>query len=96
MIRCGRVHEGLMVDLVMSSQKLKTRGVNIVSRLAKVGEEAAKTALATAGGNIRLAVLCAKGLEPEEARQLLSACGGVLRDALREFNGNSSAQAGDE
>jgi len=87
MIRCGRVHQGLMVDMVISNRKLQARGVEIVRQLAEVDAQAAETALAAAEGNIKLGVLCASGLAPAEARRLLSRCRGVLREAIRELNG---------
>jgi len=93
MIRCGRVHQGLMVDMAISNRKLQARGIGIIRRLAEVDAQAAETALAAAKGNIKLGVLCASGLAPGEARRLLTRCRGVLREAIRELNGDSGARA---
>ncbi len=85
MIGCGRVHQGLMVDMVVSNQKLRTRAVKIVGQLAGVNRTAAEKALDAANGNIKLGVLCAAGTEPEQAERLLRIHKGILRDALRDL-----------
>ncbi len=96
MICCGRVYQGLMVDMVVSNRKLKARGVNIVKRLASVDEGAAAKALDAAENNIKLAVLHAKGLSLAEAAELLSRRDGVLRDAVADWEQRGAAQRGRE
>ena len=94
MMRCGRVYQGQMVDMVVSNRKLRARGVEIVGRLAGVDEAAAEAALAAAKDNIKLGVLCAFGMELEAAQRLLSRREGILRDAVCELNGDPVSKNG--
>lgn len=82
MVRLGRVHDGLMVDMRVSNRKLRTRAIGIVAEIAGVDREAAEGALDRAENNIRLASLVAAGASPDEARELLLASGNNLRAAL--------------
>ncbi len=82
MIRCGRVYKGLMVDMIISNEKLQDRAIAIIERLTKVDRVSAKAALATAEGNIKVGVLCALGADVKEANQCLLANNGALRDAI--------------
>ncbi len=92
MIRCGRVYQGLMVDMVISNRKLHDRAVGMIERLAGVEEAVAAAALDTAAGNIKAGVLVALGAEIDEAEALLSRCNGILRTAVDDFHSSSSAQ----
>ena len=97
MICCGRVYQGLMVDMVISNQKLQARAVEIIEQLAGVDKAIAETNLDAAKGNIKLGFLCALGMELDEAERLLSRRKGILRDAvrdLRDLNDNSAATGG--
>ena len=82
MIRLGRVHSGLMVDMRPLNAKLRQRAAEMVARIAAVPPEAAQQALSAADNNVKRAVLVAKGLSPEEAVQRLAFTGGNLRAAL--------------
>jgi N-acetylmuramic acid 6-phosphate etherase len=82
MIRLGRVHSGLMVDMRPLNAKLRQRAAEMVARIAAVPPEAAQQALSAADNNVKRAVLVAKGLSPEEAAQRLELTGGNLRAAL--------------
>lgn len=82
MIRLGRVHSGLMVDMRPLNAKLRQRAAEMVARIAAVPPEAAQQALTAADNNVKRAVLVAKGLSPEEAVQRLALTGGNLRAAL--------------
>ena len=86
MICCGRVYQGLMVDMVISNRKLKARAVEIVERLAGADKPVAETALDAANGNIKLGVLCAMGMELEAAERLLSRHKDILRDAICDIS----------
>lgn len=92
MICCGRVYQGLMVDMVISNRKLQARAVEIIEQLAGVDKAIAETTLDAANGNIKLGVLCALGMELDEAERLLSRRNGILRDAVRDFNQNSASK----
>lgn len=92
MIGCGRVYRGLMVDMEISNRKLKGRAVEIIKQLAGVGNAAAEAALDNAGGNIKLGVLGALGMEPGGAERLLSRRNGILRDAVYDLKESSSSR----
>ena len=94
MIRCGRVYRGLMVDMVISNQKLQARAVEIIKQIAEVDDAAAETALDAAAGNIKLGVLHALGLELNEASRVLSQRKGILRDAVCDLNAKSASKGG--
>jgi N-acetylmuramic acid 6-phosphate etherase len=82
MIRLGRVHAGLMVDMRLSNDKLRGRAAAIVARLSGTSSEQAAEALGRAGGRIKPAVLVALGATPERAEALLAEANGSLRPAL--------------
>lgn len=82
MLRLGRVYRGLMVDMVISNDKLLQRAEIMVDRLSGCGPVAASRALETAGQDIRTAVLLARGADLDRARSLLARHDGVLRNAL--------------
>lgn len=81
-IRLGLVHDGMMVALVADNDKLRTRAAGMVSAIAGADAAAAGRALAASGGDVRIAVLVAGGLRPEDAVVRLRACDGNLRAAL--------------
>lgn len=82
MIRLGRVHAGLMVDVQATNAKLARRSEEILRQLT--GREGAdiRDALDQAEGQVKLAVLLLHGLTPEAAAALLDRTGGHLRTAL--------------
>jgi N-acetylmuramic acid 6-phosphate etherase len=83
MVRLGKVHENLMVDLRASNQKLRDRAVRIVRALTGLGRDEAMTLLDRADGHVKLAVLMHKmSLDAARARERLDAAGGRLRAAL--------------
>lgn len=84
MVELGRVYRGLMVEMAASNEKLKSRAERMVARLAGVQVAAARSALQAGGGDIKLAVLIASGLDLDEANARLRACGGRLRLALKQ------------
>lgn len=82
MLRLGRVYRGLMVDMVISNDKLLGRARAIVQTLTQCGADRAAAALERGGNDIRKAVLIAHGVDPDEADESLAAHGGVLRDTV--------------
>ncbi|MEQ9812506.1 MAG: N-acetylmuramic acid 6-phosphate etherase [Azospirillaceae bacterium] len=82
MVRLGRVHEGMMVDMKMSNAKLRDRGARIVAELAGVDSARGAAALAAADNEIKTAVLMLRGLGRTEARALIDRADGRLRAAL--------------
>jgi N-acetylmuramic acid 6-phosphate etherase len=83
----GRVYQGFMVDVVPSNAKLVARAKGIVQALAGCTAAEAATFWERAGGNLKLAVLLADGLELDEAEARLDAAGGNLRQARRDDRG---------
>ena len=92
MIRLGRVHEGLMVDVQATNAKLARRSETILRRLTGRGEAEAADALRCADGNVKLAVLLLHGCSIDEAASVLDRAGGRLRTALKNI-GHYDARA---
>jgi N-acetylmuramic acid 6-phosphate etherase len=90
MIRLGRVHEGLMVDVQGTNAKLARRSENILRRLTGRGDDEVRDALRRADGNVKLAVLLLHGSSVEEAAGLLERAGGRLRAALKQIGGHGA------
>ncbi len=90
MTRMGRVHDGLMVNLIPTNEKLRRRAAFIVSTIANCSEAVATQALADArqayGGiterNIKLAILLAYKVEVKQAINLLDIHRGHLLPIL--------------
>jgi len=83
MIRLGRVYSNLMIEMPATNEKLRNRAVRMVELAAGVTRPMAAQAIRDADGNVKLAALMAKKkLSPAEARALLEASGGRLREVL--------------
>ncbi len=87
MIRLGRVYRGLMVDMRARNAKLVRRAAAMVSHLAHCDEETAKRAFDAADGDLKVAVLLARGIDAETARTLIRRSRGHLRSALAHHKG---------
>ena len=85
MIRLGRVHEGLMVDVQAINAKLIRRSESILRRLTGCTSEEVADALSRANGSVKLAVLLLNGCSGEEAARVLERAGGRLRTALEQI-----------
>ncbi|MDP3737718.1 MAG: N-acetylmuramic acid 6-phosphate etherase [Hyphomonadaceae bacterium] len=85
MVRMGRVYRGLMVDMRPTNEKLRRRAVQMVATLTGCAEEVAAGVVAKSGGDVKLAVLFARGLESDAAKVLLAKHDGNLRHALAEI-----------
>jgi N-acetylmuramic acid 6-phosphate etherase len=83
MIRLGRIHKGLMVDVQAINIKLVERSENILRRLSGRSSEEARDALQRARGNIKVAMLLLHGCNDDQAAALLERAGGRLRMALQ-------------
>nr|WP_155197648.1 N-acetylmuramic acid 6-phosphate etherase [Roseibium hamelinense] len=82
-VRLGHVHDGMMVNLVADNEKLRERAANIVSRIAGVDLQTAFKSLETAKGEVKPAVLIARGAPSlDRAQQLLADTEGYLRTAI--------------
>ncbi len=83
MVRLGKVHDNLMVDLVASNAKLRKRARRLVAAVANVGEERAEAVLEDADGNVKVAiVMLRRGVGSRAARALLERHRGSLRALL--------------
>jgi N-acetylmuramic acid 6-phosphate etherase len=83
MIRLGRVYSNLMIDMPATNEKLRSRAVRMIELAAGVTRPTAVQALRDAAGSVRLAtVMARKKISAEEARKLLEAHRGSLREVL--------------
>ena len=82
MVRLGRVYGGIMVDMKPSNAKLQKRAVAIVAHIAGCVEAEAQRAFDQSGGDIKTAVLMARGLDRTTAQARLTAARGILRRAM--------------
>lgn len=85
MVRLGRIYRGLMVHMRPTNEKLRRRAAQMVVTLTGCTTEGATAALVKADGDVKLAVLIAKGLAPDTAKTLLERTGGNLRRAIAEI-----------
>jgi N-acetylmuramic acid 6-phosphate etherase len=82
MVRLGRVHRGLMIDMNARNAKLRQRAVRMLRDLTGQDDETVRAALAAAGGRVKTAVLVLRGLDEAAADSLLAEHGGHLHAAL--------------
>lgn len=83
MVRLGKAYENLMVDVVQSNEKLRSRAENIVITATGVSRAQAHAALEEANGNAKLAItMLLTGRSCKESQILLYQAGGRVRDAL--------------
>jgi N-acetylmuramic acid 6-phosphate etherase len=82
MIRLGRVHAGLMVDVQATNAKLERRSEAILRQITGRDATEVRDALDRSGGQVKLAALVLQGLTADDAAALLERAGGHLRDAL--------------
>jgi N-acetylmuramic acid 6-phosphate etherase len=87
MVRLGRVHRGLMVDMRASNEKLRGRAVRMLHHLTGRDDPAIHAALEQSGGRVKLAMLVLQGLDPAAAEAALQRHGGQLRGAMAEISG---------
>jgi len=84
MMALGRVYQGFMIDVVPTNAKLVARAKGIVQALTGGTPAEAEALWAQAGGDLKLAVLLADGLDLDQAKARLEAVGGHLRRARPE------------
>jgi N-acetylmuramic acid 6-phosphate etherase len=85
MVRLGRVHQGLMVDMQATNEKLRGRAVRLLRHLTGRDEAAVRAGLEQSGGRVKIAVLVLEGLDPAAAEALLQRNDGRLRAALADL-----------
>jgi N-acetylmuramic acid 6-phosphate etherase len=79
MVKLGKVHGNLMVDLQVTCQKLQDRGERILMDTLGVGRDEATRLLDAAGGHVKTAMVMSRlGLDAQAARQRLQQAGGSM------------------
>jgi N-acetylmuramic acid 6-phosphate etherase len=85
MVRLGHVYENLMIDVVLTNQKLRDRGLRILAEASGKELSVAEHALRQSGHNLRVALVMLRlGLDAKKARARLARAKGNLRRALGE------------
>lgn len=85
MVGLGRVHDGLMVDMLARNAKLRARAVRMLMHLTGCEADAAQAALSATGGRVKPAVLVVRGMSLDDALAALARNGGHLRPVLAEL-----------
>ena len=85
-IELGHVHDGMMVNLYADNIKLRARAAGMVAEIAGVDTSVAEAALQSTDGQVKPAVLAARGLTPQAAQTLLTETENNLRAALARLN----------
>ncbi len=84
MVRLGKTHGNLMVDLVATNEKLVARAIRMVQEITGSTAEAATTALTAADQHVKTAVvMIERATDVVDARALLKAADGRLGQALQ-------------
>jgi N-acetylmuramic acid 6-phosphate etherase len=85
MVRLGHVYENLMIDLALTNEKLRKRGLRILTEASGADPSSAERALRQSGHNLRAALTMLKnGIDAKSARSRLEQAKGNLRQALGE------------
>lgn len=84
MIRQGKIYENVMVDLMLTNQKLVERAKRIIVTFAKTDYDRAGELLEEAEGHVKTALVMAMAdLDKREAQELLEQHNGFIRSALK-------------
>ena len=90
MARLGHVYENLMIDAVLTNEKLQERAVRILVDASGASVSRAEQALRAARHSMRVAlVMLKRGVRVQDARRLLRSARGNLRAALGEGPGKT-------
>jgi len=85
MARLGHVYENLMIDMMLTNEKLAERAVRILVEASGESVSAAERALRVGRHDLRVALLMLKlGIGPAEGKKRLKIASGDLRKALGE------------
>src|SRR5712664_4003151 len=85
MARLGHVYENLMIDMMLTNEKLSERALRILSEASGKRVSSAEHALRQAGHDMRMALVMLRlGVGAAEARKKLKAVRGELRKAMGE------------
>lgn len=87
MIKLGKTHRGVMVDLLATNEKLHARSIRTVTELTGSTVEEAAAALVSADGSVKLAILMlSTGAPADRSAQALRDADGILRVAIAELS----------
>lgn len=87
MIKLGKTHHGVMVDLLATNEKLHARSIRTVTELTGAGVDEASEALDAAGGSVKLAILMiSTGASADVAAHALDGADGILRVAIARLS----------
>jgi N-acetylmuramic acid 6-phosphate etherase len=79
MVKLGKVHGNLMVDLQVTCQKLQDRGERILMETLGVERDEAERLLDASGGHVKTAIVMHRlGVDAEAARKRLEEAGGSI------------------
>ncbi|PTX62449.1 N-acetylmuramic acid 6-phosphate etherase [Melghirimyces profundicolus] len=85
MVRLGKIHRNLMVDLQPTNEKLRDRAIRIVELSTGVSGQQAADVLKRCGGDPKTAIVSILArCGPEEAKARLQRAGGRVGDAVAE------------
>jgi len=85
MVRLGHVYENLMIDVMLTNEKLRGRAKRILAEASGKDLSVAEHALRQSGHNLRVALIMLRlGISTSEARKKLTNAKGNLRRALGE------------
>jgi N-acetylmuramic acid 6-phosphate etherase len=85
MVRLGHVYENLMIDVMLTNEKLRGRAKRILAEASGKDPSVAEHALRQSGHNVRVALVMLRlGIGTAEARKKLTNAKGNLRQALGE------------
>jgi N-acetylmuramic acid 6-phosphate etherase len=85
MIRLGRVHGNLMVDLQVTAHKLRDRGERILMDTLHIERPVAAELLDAAGGHVKTAIVMQRlATDAAHARDLLDSAGGSISRAIAQ------------
>ncbi|MDZ7715490.1 MAG: N-acetylmuramic acid 6-phosphate etherase [Balneolaceae bacterium] len=83
MVRKGKVYENVMVDLMLSNEKLKERAKRIIMMFSDVNYDRASELLKESNGHVKTALLMQLGrVNKSRAEELLEQHNGFIRKAL--------------
>jgi N-acetylmuramic acid 6-phosphate etherase len=84
MVRRGYVYDNWMINVALTNQKLRQRGLRILQEATGVSVSAAARAARLAGHDLPTALVMLKcGVDATQARRRLKLAGGELRKALK-------------
>ena len=84
MVRIGKAYQNLMVDVVQSNEKLRTRAENIVMDATGVEREIARKTIDEADGKVKTAItMILADCDALSATELLERAKGHVREAIK-------------